>query len=196
MKNKNVSRRGVVVYESKYGATRQYAEWLGDKLKLPVIMGAEIKADQLNSCDFLLIGTPVYTGKFRIKNWMKKNVKILINKKLFLFIVNATAPGEQAKRNQFIQDNVPAEIRQYSEVYFLPGRLIHKNLTFFDRLMLKMAEKTIKDPEKRKAIQSDLDGIKKDNLVPLIKAVNDFSDGKHSLSPASAAHSPELFTKK
>lgn len=51
MKNKNVSRRGVVVYESKYGATRQYAEWLGDKLKLPVIMGAEIKADQLNSCE-------------------------------------------------------------------------------------------------------------------------------------------------
>ena len=86
MKNKNVSRKGAVVYESKYGATRQYAEWLGEELKLPVIRAAEITANQINGYDFLLIGTPVYTGKFRLRNWIRKNVKIVIKKNYFFLL--------------------------------------------------------------------------------------------------------------
>ena len=32
---------GVVIYKSKYGATEQYARWIGAALKLPIIKAGE-----------------------------------------------------------------------------------------------------------------------------------------------------------
>lgn len=164
----------VIVYNGKYGATKQYAGWLGEKLGLPVIHSGDVTLDQLNDADMLLIGTSVYYGKFRIRKWLKKNVKHISNKKLFLFVVNATAPDEQAKRNKFVEDSVPIEFRNRCEVTFLPGRLIHKELHFIDRFMVNMAARMLKDPEKKKAMQSDLDEVKMENLAPLIDAVNKY----------------------
>ena len=181
-------QNGLIVYSSKYGATMQYAEWLAQELKLPLVTSGKITAAQLTNADFLLIGTPVYMGRFRILKWMKKNLKNIRGKKLFFFIVNATAPDEQAKRDRFVLDNIPGEIRGKCTIYFLQGRLIHKKLTFFDRLMVTMGERIEKNLEKRKAMRSDVDAVKKDNLVPLIKAVNDFYYSGQPLSSTNIVH--------
>ncbi|MGZ8543648.1 MAG: flavodoxin domain-containing protein [Flavisolibacter sp.] len=165
--------KGIIVYETKYGATRQYAEWLGEDLKLPLAIAKEVPANRLQSFDFVLIGTPVYMGKLRIKNWLKKGVKSLAGKKLVLFIVNDTSPDEQLKREKFIVSSVPPELRHLAGIYFLAGRLRHKDLTWLDRLLLKVGERTL-TPEKRKAIHHDLDEVKRENIQPLVKAVQSF----------------------
>ncbi|KAA9035656.1 hypothetical protein FW778_20750 [Ginsengibacter hankyongi] len=187
MKNKDSILNGLIIYNSKYGATRQYAEWLAQALKIPLIRSGETTAAQVTNADFLLIGTPVYMGKFRMLKWIRKNMKNIRNKKLFFFIVNATAPGELAKRDKFVLDNLPGEIRAKSSIYFLPGRLIHKKLTLFDRLMVAIGVRIEKNPEKRKAMRSDLDAVKKDNLTPLINSVNDFYYRGQLLSSTSVA---------
>src|SRR6185503_7735000 len=166
--------QGIIIYDSKYGATRQYAEWLGTELNLPFSLSHNITKKQIDEADYLLIGTPVYFGKFRIRRWLRKNAGNINNKKLFFFIVNATAPDEQERRDKFAKDNIGGEIRNKCEIYFLPGRLIHKNLTPFDKLMVKMGERAIKDPVKRNGIRSDLDNVKKENIVKLIERVNNY----------------------
>lgn len=167
--------KAAIVYKGKYGATRQYVEWLGEALKLPVLTVGDVAAAQIPEADFLLIGTSVYYGRFRIRKWLRENVKAISGKKLFLFVVNATSPDEQAKRNKFIEDNVPKEVRNQCETFFLPGRLIHSQLHFFDRFMVNMSARMVKDPEKKKAALSDLDEVKKENLAPLVDAVQKFS---------------------
>ena len=39
--------KGVVIYNGKYGATKQYAEGIGKKLSLPIITSGEINGDGL-----------------------------------------------------------------------------------------------------------------------------------------------------
>lgn len=119
--------RAVIIYKTKYGATKQYAEWLGESLSLPVIPVNEVLKGELREYDCILLGTSIYFGKFKLKGWLRCNTKMLINKKIFLFIVNATDPGEIEKRNNFIEHNVPLKLKPYCKFYFLPGRVIHKN---------------------------------------------------------------------
>ncbi len=57
----------MIIYTSKYGATRQYAEWLGNELNLSQAHPEAITGAQIERADYLVIGTPVYFGKFRIK---------------------------------------------------------------------------------------------------------------------------------
>jgi menaquinone-dependent protoporphyrinogen IX oxidase len=176
MNNIKTGQRGLIVYESKYGAAQQYAEWVGAALSLPITMPGKLSPAQLQELDYVVIGTPVYNGLFRIKNWLKQQVNVLNGKKLFFFIVNASAPAEQAKRDQFVLNSIPPELRQNASFYFLPGRLIHNKLNFFDGLMLSIAARLMKDPEKRKAIQADINGVKKENIIPLFTAVKAFSE--------------------
>lgn len=189
MNRMNSSKKGLIVFESKYGATRQYAEWLAGELVLPVTTAREVSALQLQQADFLVVGTPVYTGVFSIKNWLKKQVKAVSGKKLFFFVVNATAAAEQAKRDQFVLNSVPPEIRQNSGIFFLPGRLLHKRLNFFDSLLLSVAARLMKDPVKKKAMKADIDGVKKEHISALCNAVNEFR-GSGNAVPASREAAP------
>jgi menaquinone-dependent protoporphyrinogen IX oxidase len=68
--------KGVIIYKSKYGSTRQYARWLSDELKLPARQPHEISSDFFANCDFIIIGSGVYIGKLLIKNWLRKHVDI------------------------------------------------------------------------------------------------------------------------
>lgn len=166
--------KGMIIYTSKYGATRQYAEWLGKELNLSPVRLDDIAWEQIERADYLVIGTPVYFGKFRIKDWLRKQVKKIGHKKLFFFVVNATAPGDKAARDRFVRDSVPGEIRQACEIYFLPGRVIYRKLSLAHKIMLRIGTALEKDPVKKRAMRTDIDEVKKENLEPLINAINRF----------------------
>lgn len=167
--------KGAIIYKGKYGATKQYAEWLGAEFSLPIIKADDLIKDELERYDFILLGTSIYAGKFQIANWVKRKAKDLIKKKIFLFIVNATEPNDAEKRNKFILDNVPQQIKSCCEIFFLPGRIIHKTLSFGDKLLLKFAGAFEKDPVKKRALNEDINGVKKENLLPLVSAVKNYT---------------------
>ena len=52
--------KGIVIYKGKYGATKQYAKWIGGELGLPVEDSKDIMENELSYFDFLLIGSGVY----------------------------------------------------------------------------------------------------------------------------------------
>ena len=167
--------KGAIIYKTKYGATKQYAEWLGAELSLPIIESDDLIEGELKHYDFLLLGTPVYIGKFKIAKWLKRNVKNLIKKKVFLFVVAGTSVEETETRSQIILDNVPQEIKPYCEIYFLKGRVKHSSLSFSDRLLLKMAAAFEKDPAKKRVYIEDMDGVKRESLEAILSAVKNYS---------------------
>ena len=112
---------GTIVYSSKYGATRQYAEWLAADTKLPVVKIGESTIQEISNDDFVVIGTPVYFSKFLVRKWLNRHAKRLQGKKIFVFVVNAAASGEQAKRDRFVTMSVPGELRNHCEFSFFPG---------------------------------------------------------------------------
>ena len=85
---------GIIVYKGKYGATRQYAQWLGHELNLPVYMPDELQKKELSLCDFMVIGTSVYIGKLQISQWLRSNLDVIRGKKV-LYLQVADTPRAQ-----------------------------------------------------------------------------------------------------
>lgn len=179
--------QGIIIYNSKYGATQQYAEWLAAETKLRAVPDDDVSEIQVENADYLLIGTPVYFGKFRIRSWLKKNLRAIKGKKIFFFIVNASSPEEHQKREGVVQQNIPPELRTSSEAYFLAGRVIHSKLSFFDRIMVKGGSSMQKDPAKKRAMLEDLDGVKRENLQPVINALTRYLGRKKTTSEISSS---------
>jgi menaquinone-dependent protoporphyrinogen IX oxidase len=170
--------KGIIIYKGKYGATRQYADWLGDELYLPITESEDISKTLLTNYDFLVVGSSVYIGKMLIKGWLRKNVAALQGKKIFLFMVSGTPPDKKEILERCIQASVPAEIRNSTEIFFLPGRMIRKNLSWTDNLLMKIGTMFAKGPEAKKEMQMEYDDVKKENLQELTTAINKFCSGK------------------
>jgi len=166
---------GIVLYKGRYGATRQYADWIGVELRLPVIDPERIDEKLLAACDFLLIGTSVYNGDLLLKTWLRGNEHHLKHKKLFFFIVGAPSPDVR-RHGQIIMDNVPsALLRPTTDIFFLPGRWILSKLSPSDRRALKEKALAEDDPAKKEVLSQDNDAVRKENLAGLLKAVMTFA---------------------
>ena len=165
--------KGLVIYKGRYGATKQYAMWIGQELGLPVASADRFPVDELPKYDYLIIGSSVYIGKLEITKWLKKNFDVLINKKNFLFQVAASPVADKEKRERYNVQSVPAPIR--IKAFFLPGRMIIRNLSWFDRFMLKMGARLAKDPSEKQRMLTDFNDVKKEHLLPLFAAVKAYT---------------------
>lgn len=182
--------KGIVVYNGKYGATKQYAKWIGRELGLPVEDSKDILANELSYYDFLLIGSSVYIGKLQIQKWLKNNLAYLSEKKIFLFQVAATSPVEKEKRQAYNLASIPSAILKNCEFYFLPGRMIMQKLSWKDRFMLKMGARLTKDPAEKKIMLTDYDGVRKENIAALLNAVREFSATNRPVVQQTATLAP------
>jgi menaquinone-dependent protoporphyrinogen IX oxidase len=167
--------KGVIIYSGKYGATRQYAEWLREDLKFTIVDPKNCE-NELESSTQVILGSSVYIGKLQLRDWLHAYADLLKGKKLVLFIVSGTPAHEKAKLESYVRSSVPPGIRENCQVYFLPGRLVRKNLSIKDKFMLWMGAYLSKDPNVKKAMLEDYDAVKKENLNELIRNVRQSND--------------------
>jgi menaquinone-dependent protoporphyrinogen IX oxidase len=173
--------KGIIIYKGKYNATRQYAQWLAEELNLPRDISDNINSGQLKNYDFLVLGSSVYVGKLLMKRWLKNNVAALQGKKIFLFVVCGTQPEMKEKLQSYLHTSVPGEIRNSCETYFLPGRMVMKELSGWDRFIMKMGALPAKGPEAKKEMRMEYDKVKKENLDELIAAIRKTTEAKNEM---------------
>ncbi len=165
--------KGLIVYKGKYGATRQYADWLAEELQLPMTAADDITSVELKDHDFLLIGTSIYFGKLKIAGWIRANQSLLENKKIFFFLVSATKPTAKEKLDAYARSGIPEEIRKRSQIHYLPGRVILKKLSWMDRFILKMVARTSKGSNGKRNMPVDFDHVKKEHLAEITREVRE-----------------------
>jgi menaquinone-dependent protoporphyrinogen IX oxidase len=158
--------KSVIIYKGKYGATRQYAEWLGEALHLPLKTPEELQEADIKMHDFIIMGSSVYIGKLLIREWIKQYAGVLKNKKILLFIVCGS--NNPKDREKIIKQNIPDGLVDFSHIFFLPGRLIQSRLSWKDRFMLKVGAIMVKDPEAKKFMRQDRDNVKEENITAIV----------------------------
>lgn len=173
--------KGIIVFKGKYGATAQYANFLSEELNFPACSAEDISNKDLSPYDLVIIGTSVYLGKLQISEWLKDNLAVLKAKKIFLFLVAGTPPDQKEKLEPYIHSGIPAELIANCTVFFLPGRLNIKNLSWKDRFMLETGARLAKDPGAKKAMLTDYDHVKKENIIVPVKEIK-----KYCITVASA----------
>ena len=72
----------VVIYESKYGTTKKYAEWIADALSCDLFEKKSITPSALTGYDTIIYGGGLYAGGVSGIGLLKKNFSKISNKNL------------------------------------------------------------------------------------------------------------------
>ncbi|MBN8877861.1 MAG: hypothetical protein J0I32_09975 [Sphingobacteriales bacterium] len=158
--------KSLIVYQGRYGATQQYAEWLHQKFALNLLTATACGEEQLKDTELVVMGSSVYIGKLEISNWVKQHSATLRGKKLVLFVVSGTPKDQTEKLRQYVRSSLPDFIAEKCDVYYLDGRLVYNKLLRKDRFMLRMGALFAGKVNGHKML-AGYDGVKEENLADL-----------------------------
>ncbi len=158
---------GIVLYKSKYGNTKQYAEWISESLNWELRDFSKFKAKEIASYDQIIFGSGVYMGKL---NKIKKVLSMFKNKPIIIFACAGNSGLE--KEIQDIKDNnFKKEDLSYHKFFYLPGGVDFSKVKGIMKMFINVFRKLL---EKKKDLTHDEQEILKGFTEP-----TNFVDKKH-----------------
>ena len=76
--------KGIILFQSKYGATKKYADWLAEKTGYACVETKNANAVDLKPYDVILLGGGVYASGIAGFQFLKKNISQLADKKIYM----------------------------------------------------------------------------------------------------------------
>lgn len=167
----------LVAYTSKYGSTRQYAEWIASDLGADLREAGTVCDADIAAHDTVVVGGYLHIGKIIGADFLVKHQEALKPKKVFLFSV-AGAPADDPQRKVWFEGSVPVGIRKHVTHFPLQGRAMVLDwkdsfLMLFPRASVWLAYRLRPTPENKKAYEGfrPFDGVKREAIQPLVRAV-------------------------
>ena len=87
---------GIVLYQSKYGATKKYVDWLTEATKFSCLEIKKADIKDLAKYDIVILAGGIYASGIAGLAFLKKHIMQLENKRIAVFCVGASPFDEQA----------------------------------------------------------------------------------------------------
>lgn len=162
----------LIAYQSKYGSTKQYAEWIHQEINGDLVNIENGDKPDLARYDIIIIGGSVRVGNIVIAPFIKDHWSVLEGKKVILFTTSGTPP-QHPKIQSIYEKSLPEEIRKEIKYFPLHGRISRENLTFFDKFLITLGKIMEQDETLKKDMGKDFDGVHRENLSPLLEYLED-----------------------
>ena len=143
-------KRIVVVYGSKYGNTRCYAEWIGKALSCEVVEYKDLVKEELPSYDTIIYGGGLYAGGVVGIDSLINNWDLIHDKEVILFTCGLADTSNAQNTN-----HIKAEIKKvvgedkfaHLAVFHLRGGIDYKRLNLVHKMMMWMMYHMLKHKE-------------------------------------------------
>lgn len=176
----------IIVYESKYGSTKQYAQWIKEELNCDITSLSNIKAYNLDDYDKILFGGGVHAGgisgwdKFRklIKKYMKNKDDYNPPKKIAVFACGINIQSFDT-RSQLRNVNFDKEWLRGMTCFFLDGAYNPEHIKGVDKVIMKVMRKFLVDKglnrskdenQLLKIVDEGCDMVNRDNIKAIVEA--------------------------
>ena len=141
----------LVAYESKYGFTKTYAQWLAEDLGATLLPAGEVTPATLQTYDGLVYGGGLYAGGVSGIALLTKNFEALRQKPLYLFTVGAADVTDKTNVEHIrasLARVLTPDMLQTIHIYHLRGGMRYSQMSFMHRTMMNMMIKMLrKKPE-------------------------------------------------
>jgi menaquinone-dependent protoporphyrinogen IX oxidase len=158
----------LIAYQSKYGSTKQYAEWIHQEMKGDLINIENGDKSDLARYDIIIIGGSVRVGNIVIAPFIKDHWSVMKGKKVILFTTSGTPP-QHPKIQSIYEKSLPDEIRKEIIYFPLHGRISIENLTLLDKKLVAIGKMMEQDETLKNNMGKDFDGVQRENLLPLFE---------------------------
>ena len=143
--------RTLVIYHSKYGHTKKYAQWLSEALNAEMCESKNLKSNMLNGYATILFGSSLYAGKNKAAILLLKYFEQIKDKKVVLFtcgLGSVTNPIDIININKALDRVLTPEIRNKIKIFHVQGGIDYDNLSVLHKAMMKLLYvKISKKPE-------------------------------------------------
>lgn len=149
----------VVIYNSKTGYTKKYAEWISEELSADIFPVSKVNLDVLTAYDNIIFGGGLYAAGIPGVKLITQNLNELKSKNIIVF-----ATGVAPKSDQVIRDvktkNFTPEQQELIRFFYLRGGFDYSRLGFVDKALMTLLKISIQWKQKRnKKLTSDEIGM-------------------------------------
>lgn len=169
-----------VLYKSKYGATKKYADMLKDELACDVFNAADYKKILFERYDCVIFAGAIYAGGMAGLNILRKIYKNIKHKKIIILCVGASPFDEKAAEEVKVH-NLKEDLKDIP-FFYARGAWNESSMSFKDRTMCKMLQKMISgqnaalcEPWMKELLSCQgkvCDWTDRENLLPLLEYLN------------------------
>lgn len=156
--------RTLILYKTKFGASKQYAEWIKEESKDADVFDVDsFDFKEISGYEFLVLVSRTYMGKIQMIGKITKELESLKDKKIYLVVVGMVPQDKEASKQAY--EMIPAYIREklvgYKKLF---GKLTEDTkLNIFEKILLKLMKTKFSDK------------VKKENLDEVLREITQFN---------------------
>ena len=159
----------VVIYKSKYGSTKTYAEWIAQDLGCRALDAKKVSADMLSDYDTIIYGGGLYAENISGVTLITKNLDKLQGKKIAVFSTGITPLDCRDYYDKLVlEKNFKPEMLARIKVFHFLGKMVLEELSLPHRAAIKSLKKLMQGKEN----PSEMEKL----LIRLCDASGDFTD--------------------
>lgn len=177
-------KKAIVIYSSKHGSTKQYAEWIAEEVGCEAIPFAESKKINLYEYDLIVYGGWIRGSGIVDFDNMKKRLTVDLMDKMIIFGVGIA--NESLGNYQQVYDINYKHIFRDGEknptLYILSGKFDPNVLGGFDKILIKTMTTVLKSgttpdgkdesASMQERLLNGVDLVDRDNIKALVKEAN------------------------
>lgn len=164
-------RKIAIVYKSKRGSTKTYAEWIAEEVGADLFEVDNCKASDLSDYDTIVFGGYIRGGGLQGIEFLRKNFKKFRGKAILAFAVGINVDGIES-RKECRDINFK---RKLSDVpcYFLRGAYDPVKVTGGDKVIMGIMKSLMDDsnPKLRNALEHGADYVKREEIQYIVEAL-------------------------
>lgn len=145
----------VVLYKSKTGFTKKYAQWIAEALSADIYEVSRVNVNKVTEYNNIVYGGSLYAVGITGLKFIIKNFDILKDKRLVIFATGAS-PSSKQVIEEVTNKNFTAEQQKYIKFFYLRGGFDYKKLNFFDKFLMTLLKLKIKSKGKDKLTKDEL----------------------------------------
>ncbi len=133
--------KGIILYTSKYGATKRYADWLAAESGFDCIETKNAKIEDVMQYDAIILGGGIYASGISGLSFLKKNIGKLHGRKVIVFCDGAS-PFDEKAFQQIIDYNLKGPLSGLP-CFYCRGAWDMDRMNFADRNLCRLLQKIV-----------------------------------------------------
>lgn len=168
-----------VIYKSKTGFTKRYAEWIAEELNCECIECEKFSQSFDKKYDYIIYGSRIHAGKIDgIKKIMSESVNN-VSCKLIVFATGGTPQVEKDVIDSIWKASFSETELEKVPHFYMQSGLNYEKMGIADRLIMKALAKILKMKDNKnsiekgteQAISSSYDYSSREQITPLIEYI-------------------------
>lgn len=172
----------VVIFESKYGFTERYAQWISEALACPVFRRKDCSANDLSNYETVIYGGGLYAGGVSGIKLLTQNWQLLSSKNVILFTCGLADPADPENTlhiQEALAKTFTSEMLEKIRLFHLRGGIDYSRLSFVHSSMMAMMRRMLLKKEPGSLRQEDqqlldtygkrVDFTDRESIQPLIQ---------------------------